>query len=199
MLTCLLHALWLGAAVAAPPPAAELALHWSTFPDVSSQGEMVYLDVLGSPVPPVQLKDVDGQDYRLNIRLEYVASTEELVIRPHLFEVKKTRAGETLVPVGDTELRTTSGARGSVRFGTDGKNPPKTGIELDFTPKIGGGVMIPPPPPPKTEEPAGPVGPDVGPAGDDEFIQPAPGAAPAAGEAAPATDGDAPAVEQPAN
>jgi len=160
---------------------------------------MVYLDVLGSPVPPVQLKDVDGHDYRLNIRLEYVASTDELVIRPHLFEVKETRTGETLVPIGDTELRTTSGSRGSVRFGTDGKNPPKTGIELDFTPKIGGGIVIPPPPPPKTEDPTGRAGPGADPASDDEFIKPAPGEAPAAGEAAPATDGDAPAVEQPAN
>lgn len=153
MLTSLISGLLLGTALAAPPPSAELDLRWSTFPDEATQGRMVYLDVLGAPVPPVELVDAEGNRFKLNLKVSLKPQTEEVLIRPHLFAVKQTRKGETLVPLGDTEVRTTAGARASVRFGTDGKTPPKRGIEFDFRPRLDAGPRIPAPPP-KPPEPA---------------------------------------------
>ena len=158
---------------AAPPPPAELDLRWSTFPDESTQGRMVYLDVLGTPVPPVELVDSEGRRFKLNLKVSAKPKTDEVLIQPFLFAVEETRKGERLVPLGDTEVRTTSGARASVRFGTDGKTPPKRGIELDFRPKLDAGLRLPPPPP-RPEPPAQPE-PDAapkaaGPDPDDEFL-----------------------------
>lgn len=158
---------------AAPPAHAELDLRWSTFPDESTQGRLVYLDVLGTPVPPVELVDSEGRRYKLNLKVSARPQSEEVLIQPYLFAVESTRRGERLVPLGDTEVRTTSGARASVRFGTDGRSPSKRGIELDFRPTLDAGPRLPPPPPPPPEPappapaaPAAPAAPDH----DDEFL-----------------------------
>lgn len=158
---------------AAAPPAAELDLSWSTFPDGTMQGRLVYLDVLGTPVPPVELVDGDGRRFKLNLKVSTRPRTEEVLIQPFLFAVVETRKGEKLVPLGDTEVRTTSGARASVRFGTDGKTPAKRGIELDFRPTLDAGPRLPSPPPPEAA-PAAPT-PEAEPAApkpdqDDEFL-----------------------------
>ena len=183
-----LLALFLGHALASPP-SAELELRWSTFPDEATQGRMVYLDVLGAPVPPIELEDAAGNRYRLNLRLEHRPQSEELIIRPHLFELRTTRKGDTLVPLGDTEVRTTDGARASVRFGTDGRNPPKKGIELDFVPRVGAGPQIPPPPPPRTEDEGAERAPGTPAPSDDEFIEASPSGPDAPPpETPPATD-----------
>jgi hypothetical protein len=176
MFASLLSGMILGSALAAPASSAELDLRWSTFPDEATQGRMVYLDVLGTAVPPVELVDAAGNRFKLNLKVSLKPSTEEVVIQPFLYAVRQTRKGEKLEPLGDTEVRTTAGSRASVRFGTDGKTPPKAGIELDFRPRLDAGPRIPemparPPEPPP--EPAPPPAERAAPEPDldDEFLR----------------------------
>ncbi|MEC8424779.1 MAG: hypothetical protein VX000_13440 [Myxococcota bacterium] len=156
----------------APPGSAELDFRWSTFPDEATQGRMIYLDILGTPVPPVELVDSEGRRFKLNLKVSAKPQTDEVLIQPFLFAIEETRSGEKVVPVGSTEVRTTSGSRASVRFGTDGRTPPRRGIELDFRPKLDAGPRIPAPPADPAQAPAPetatePPAPDL----DDEFLE----------------------------
>jgi hypothetical protein len=172
-----LAALALGAspAWAGDPPSAELDFRYVSFPE-GKAGRLVYLDVLGTPVPPIELEDGAGGSYKLNLRIRYDSSTEEIVIRPFLYRVEQTRKGERIVALGDTEVRTTEGAQASVRLATDDKSPPKGYFEMDFRPTVSVRSTYPKRPdmPATTVEaaPAVEATPAAEPDDSDEFIKP---------------------------
>lgn len=156
----------------AQPPSAELEFRYAAFPD-GAVGKLVYLDVLGTPVPPVEIEDGHGGRYRLNLKITYSESNDEFVIHPYLYKVVEKKKGTTLEELGNTEVRTPPGDRAAVRFGTDGKEPTKAGFDLDFKPSLSTARLPPPPPPPPepTEPEPDDKAEDAPPVDDDEFIK----------------------------
>jgi hypothetical protein len=156
----------------AMPTSAELEFRYAAFPD-GNVGTLVYLDVLGTPVPPIEIQDGHGDTYRLNLKVAYNEAGDEFVIQSFLYRVVTKKKGTTLEELGQTEVRTPPGDRAAVRFGTDGKEPTRRGFDLDFKPSIDKVTRLPPPPPPRPEPveeaPEAPKD-EAPPVDDDEFL-----------------------------